>query len=258
MRLKDKVVLVTGGNSGIGRGIALRAAAEGARVAITGRDRGKGARVLAELEAAGTDAAFFAADLGDEAEARAMLAEVAVRFGGLDVVVNNAGAGTRRADVLPEHGAGERLRRVLRPNLDAAYHVSAHALPLLRARGGGAIVNISSTAAVHGTWGNYGIAKAAIEALTRSLAVQGAPFGIRANGVSPGWIATEVTVGSPATDRALPWSSYSIRVGGQQHGCRGRCSSPRPTRSSRRWRPGSPPARPCRRARSATSSCRRA
>ena len=202
MRLKDKVVLVTGGNSGIGRGIALRAAAEGARVAITGRDRGKGARVLAELEAAGTDAAFFAADLGDEAEARAMLAEVAVRFGGLDVVVNNAGAGTRRADVLPEHGAGERLRRVLRPNLDAAYHVSAHALPLLRARGGGAIVNISSTAAVHGTWGNYGIAKAAIEALTRSLAVQGAPYGIRANGVSPGWIATDVTVGNAETDRA--------------------------------------------------------
>jgi NAD(P)-dependent dehydrogenase (short-subunit alcohol dehydrogenase family) len=202
MRLKGKVVLVTGGNSGIGRGIALRAAAEGARVAITGRDTAKGDRVLAELKAAGAESAFFVADLGDEDAARAMLGAVAARFQGLDVVVNNAGAGTRRADVLPEHGAGERLRRVMRPNLDAAYHVSAHALPLLRARGGGAIVNISSTASIHGTWGNYGIAKAAIEALTRSLAVQGAPFGIRANGVSPGWIATDVTAGSPETDRA--------------------------------------------------------
>jgi NAD(P)-dependent dehydrogenase (short-subunit alcohol dehydrogenase family) len=89
----------------------------------------------------------------------------------------------------------------MRANLDAAYHVAAHALPVLRAGGGGSIVNISSTAALHGTWGNYGIAKAAVEALTRALAVQGAPHGIRANGVSPGWIATDVTRGHADVDR---------------------------------------------------------
>jgi len=202
MKLRGKVTLVTGGNSGIGRAIALRAAAEGARVAITGRDPAKGARVLAELEAAGAEAAFIAADLGDERQAAELVAAVAVRFGRIDVVVNNAGAGARRSDIRAEDGPGERLRKLMRNNLDAAYHVSAHALPVLRAGGGGSIVNISSTAALHGTWGTYGIAKAAVEALTRSLAVQGAPYRIRSNGVSPGWIATEVTGGHDEVDRA--------------------------------------------------------
>jgi NAD(P)-dependent dehydrogenase (short-subunit alcohol dehydrogenase family) len=202
MRLQGKIVLVTGGNSGIGRAIALRAAAEGARVAITGRDLTKGARVLAELQAAGAEAAFIAASLGEEAPAADLIAAVAARFGGIDVVVNNAGSSTRYSDIRAEDGPGERLRKVMRVNLDAAYHVAAHALPLLRARGGGSIVNISSTAAVHGTWGTYGIAKAAVEALTRALAVQGAPHRIRANGISPGWIATDVTTGHEEVDRA--------------------------------------------------------
>jgi NAD(P)-dependent dehydrogenase (short-subunit alcohol dehydrogenase family) len=201
MRLHGKVVLVTGGNSGIGRAIALRAAAEGARVAISGRDPAKGARVLAELQATGAEAAFIAASLGEEAPAADLVAAVAAHFGGIDVVVNNAGSSTRYSDIHAGDGPGERLRKVMRINLDAAYHVAAHALPVLRAGGGGSIVNISSTAAVHGTWGTYGIAKAALEALTRALAVQGAPHRIRANGVSPGWIATDVTTGHEEVDR---------------------------------------------------------
>ncbi|MEA3151972.1 MAG: meso-butanediol dehydrogenase / (S,S)-butanediol dehydrogenase / diacetyl reductase [Gammaproteobacteria bacterium] len=201
MKLHEKIVLVTGGNSGIGRAIALRAVAEGASVAITGRDRIKGDHVLSELREAGANAVFFAADLGEEHEAVDLIAAVVAHFGALDVVVNNAGAGARRSAVDPEDGPGDRLHKLMRANLDAAYYVAAHALPVLRARGGGSIVNISSTAALHGTWGNYGIAKAAVEALTRSLAVQGAPHGIRANGVSPGWITTEVTAGHEAVDR---------------------------------------------------------
>ena len=202
MKLEGKIILVTGGNSGIGRAIALRAAAEGARVAITGRDLTKGARVLAELQAAGAEAAFIAASLGEEAPAADLVAAVTARFGGIDVVVNNAGSSTRYSDIRAEDGPGERLRKVMRINFDAAYHVAAHALPVLRARGGGSIVNISSTAAIHGTWGTYGIAKAALEALTRALAVQGAPHRIRANGISPGWIATGVTGGHEEVDRA--------------------------------------------------------
>jgi NAD(P)-dependent dehydrogenase (short-subunit alcohol dehydrogenase family) len=202
MKLAGQITLVTGGNSGIGRAIALRAAAEGARVAITGRDPDKGARVLAELRAAGADAEFMAADLSAERQAADLVAAVAARFGGLHVVVNNAGAGARRSSVRADDGPGERLRKVMGANLEAAYYVAAHALPVLRAGGGGAIVNISSTAALHGTWGNYGIAKAAIEALTRALAVQGAPDRIRVNGVSPGWIANEVTSGHQDVERA--------------------------------------------------------
>ena len=201
MKFTDKIILVTGGNSGIGRGIALRAAAEGARVAITGRDPDKGAQVLGELAASGAQAMFVPADLGAEQDAASVIAAVVERFGGLHVVINNAGAGARRSVVRAEDGAGARLRTIMRANLDAAYHVAAHALPVLRAGGGGSIVNISSTAALHGTWGNYGIAKAAVEALTRALAVQGAPHGIRANGVSPGWIATDVTRGHADVDR---------------------------------------------------------
>lgn len=201
MRLKDKVALITGGNSGIGRGIALRFAAEGARVAITGRDAVKGSAVLAELAALGVEAEFFRADLSTEQQAAQMVTEVGARFGGLDVVVNNAGAGAKRSSVLQSDSAGERLHKLLQSNLLGAYYVAAAAMPLLHARGGGAIVNISSTAALHGTWGNYGIAKAAVEALTRALAVQGAPLCVRANGVSPGWIATDVTAGNEEVDR---------------------------------------------------------
>src|SRR5260370_17618428 len=83
MKLQDKIVLVTGGNSGIGRAIALRAAAEGARVAITGRDLTKGARVLAELQAAGAEAAFIAAGLGEEVDAADLIAAVSPAFWGL-------------------------------------------------------------------------------------------------------------------------------------------------------------------------------
>src|ERR1700681_3341474 len=202
MKLEGKIILVTGGNSGIGRAIALRAAAEGARVAITGRDLTKGASVLAELQAAGAEAAFIAASLGEEAPAAELVAGVAARFGGIDVVVNNAGSSTRYSDIRAEDGPGERLRKVMRINCDAASHVAAHALPVLQARGGGSIVNISSTAAVHGTWGTYGIAKAGVEALTRALAVQGAPHRIRGDGVSAGSIATDVTTGYEEVDRA--------------------------------------------------------
>jgi NAD(P)-dependent dehydrogenase (short-subunit alcohol dehydrogenase family) len=191
MRFKDKVALVTGGNSGIGRSIVRRFVKEGARVAIVGRDKAKGADTLAEVKALGADAEFYAVDLGGEAVAREMVEAVAKRFGRLDVVVNNAGGGARKAGVLPEDPPGERLRKVMASNLEAAYYVGSYAMPHLRDAGRGAIVNISSTATFHGTWGNYGIVKAGVEALTRSLAVEGAPHGVRANSVSPGWIGTD-------------------------------------------------------------------
>ena len=191
MRFKDKVVIVTGGNSGIGRGIVRRFVKEGARVAIVGRDEAKGADTLAEMRGLGADAEFYSVDLGDEEAARRMVAAVAQGFGRIDVVVNNAGGGSRKAGVLHQDPPGRRLRKIMAANLEAAYYTASYAMPHLKEAGHGAIVNISSTATFHGTWGNYGIVKAGVEALTRSLAVEGAPHGIRANSVSPGWIDTD-------------------------------------------------------------------
>src|SRR5215831_20735171 len=117
MRLANKVVLVTGGNSGIGRSIVRRAVKEGAKVAIVGRDAAKGGDTLTEMKAEGADAAFFQEDLGLENKARDTVEDVARRFGRLDVVVNCAGAGARRSGVLPDDPPGERLRKLMRPNL---------------------------------------------------------------------------------------------------------------------------------------------
>lgn len=213
MRLKDKVVVVTGGNSGIGRGIVSCAAGEGARVVIAGRDPDKGAATLDEIRRAGGEADFFSGDLSREADARALVEQACERFGRLDVVVNNAGVGSRRCGVEAGDGPGVRLRKLMGPNLEAAYYVSAYAMPALKAAGGGAIVNISSTATFHGNWGNYGVAKAAIEALTRAQAAEGAPHGIRANAVSPGWIKTDATQGSGAEEDWEATASLLGRMG---------------------------------------------
>jgi len=213
MRLKDKVVLVTGGNSGIGRGIVRCAVGEGARVAIAGRDPEKGADTLDEIRQAGGEAEFFAGDLGQESDARALVERSRERFGRLDVVVNNAGAGSRRCGVEAGDGPGARLRKLMGPNLEAAYYVSAYAMPALKAAGGGAIVNISSTATFHGNWGTYGVAKAGIEALTRAQAAEGAPHGIRANAVSPGWIKTGATEGTGAKEDWETTASLLGRMG---------------------------------------------
>ncbi|MBK8157861.1 MAG: SDR family oxidoreductase [Rhodospirillaceae bacterium] len=213
MRFKDKVVMVTGGTTGIGFGIARRAALEGAKVAIVGRNADRGRAALKELSPFSADAHFFPRDVSLEADARAMIGDVVAQFGRLDVVVNNAGAGARRSGVEAADGPGERLRKLMAANLDSAYFVSAFALPALKAAGGGAIVNISSTATLHGNWGSYGVAKAALEALTRSFATEGAPHGIRANAVSPGWIKTETTGGSGAAEEWEKGASLLGRMG---------------------------------------------
>ena len=190
MRFENKVVLVTGGNFGIGRGIAHRFAREGAKVAIVARNEERANDVVRELTDQGSVAVFFKADVSSEDAVKDMIHAVVEQFGRLDVVVNNAGCGSQHCGINPEDPPGLRWEIFRGANLDSNYFVSAHALPHLAKNRGSTIVNISSTSVFHGNWGLYGAAKVGVEGMTRSFAAEAAPYGIRVNGISPGWIET--------------------------------------------------------------------
>ncbi len=190
MKFKNKIALVTGGNFGIGRGIAHRFAQEGAKVAIVARNEKRANKVVEELSDQGFIAKFFKADVSREDAVVKTIEAVMQNFGQLDIVVNNAGCGSQHCGVEPDTPPGKRWEIFRGANLDSNYFVSAHALPHLAKNTGSAIVNISSTATFHGNWGLYGVAKIGVEGMTRSFAAEAAPYGIRVNSISPGWIET--------------------------------------------------------------------
>ena len=190
MKFENKVTLVTGGNFGIGHGIAKKFAEEGSEIAIVARNEERAKNVIKDLENQGFVAKFFKTDVSKEEEVKKMIKEVLNVFGKLNIVVNNAGCGSQHCGVKPNDPPSLRWEVLRSANLDSNFFVSAHSLPYLAKNKDSAIVNISSTATFHGNWGLYGAAKTGVEGMTRSFAVEASTYGIRVNCISPGWIET--------------------------------------------------------------------
>jgi 2-deoxy-D-gluconate 3-dehydrogenase len=191
--LKGKVAIVTGGNGGIGLGMARGLATAGASVVVAARDMAKSATAVKSLEARGAQAFAVEVDVSREASVVTMVQAVADRFGRLDILVNNAGINIRKS---PETYTLDEWRRILDTNLTSAFICSKAVYPHMRKAGGGKIINVGSMLSIFGASfaAAYGASKGGIVQLTRGLASAWAKDGIQVNAVLPGWIDTDLTI----------------------------------------------------------------
>jgi 2-deoxy-D-gluconate 3-dehydrogenase len=190
--LNGRVAIVTGGNGGIGLGLARGLAQAGASIAVAGRNAAKSAAAVKELEALGAKAAAIEVDVRDEASCRAMVAGAVERFGRVDVLVNNAGTNIRK---LPQDATLAEWREVIDTNLTSAFLCSQAVYPAMVKAGGGKIISIGSMMSIFGgpLMAAYGSSKGGIVQLTRSLAAAWGKDNIQANAILPGFINTDLT-----------------------------------------------------------------
>jgi 2-dehydro-3-deoxy-D-gluconate 5-dehydrogenase len=190
--LQQRVALVTGGNGGIGLGMARGLASAGAAVVIAGRNRAKAQSALTELQALGARAAFVELDVRKEASCRAAVDSAAAQFGRLDILVNNAGTTVRKP---PQDLTAEEWHTVMDTNLSGAFFCAQAAYPHMLRAGGGKIVNIGSMMSIFASSyaAPYAASKGGIVQMARSMAVAWAKDNIQVNVILPGWIDTELT-----------------------------------------------------------------
>lgn len=196
MRLKERVVLITGGGRGIGREGALAFAREGARVAVADFDAESGEKTVADLQATGVEAMFVKMNVADRESVSAGVAAVLARFGRIDVLVNNAGITIDSTLVKMTEEAWD---RVIAVNLKGVFNVTQAVVPSMVANGYGRIISTSSIVGRFGNFGqtNYAATKAGIIGMTQTWAKELGSKGITANAVAPGFILTEMTAKMP-------------------------------------------------------------
>ena len=190
--LKGRVALVTGGNGGIGLGMARGMAEAGAAIAIAGRNVGKSEAAAAELAKLGVKTAVIEVDVANEASCRQMIDDTVRQLGRLDILVNNAGINIRKA---PDALALEEWKQVIDTNLTSAFICSHAAYPRMKAAGGGKIINIGSMMSIFGApfTAPYAASKGGIVQMTKAMATAWARENIQVNAVLPGWIDTDLT-----------------------------------------------------------------
>lgn len=200
--LTDKAAIVTGAGQGIGRAIALALAARGARVVVNDLNASHAQRVVEEIAAAGGQAFAYPIDVTEEVQVQAMVEACTARFGRVDILVNNAGI--VQTVPLGEISAAD-WDQVMAVNLISVFLCCRAVFPVMQRQGGGKIVNIASVAGKRGggLLGNacYAASKGGVIAFTKSLAREGAPYGINVNAVTPAFTATAMTSGIAPQER---------------------------------------------------------
>jgi 2-deoxy-D-gluconate 3-dehydrogenase len=191
--LKGRVAVVTGGNGGIGLGMARGMADAGAAIVVAARNREKSAGAVKDLEALGGRAVAIEVDVADEASVSALVRSAAERWGRLDILVNNAGMNIRKP---AQDLTLAEWRQVLDTNLTSAFLASRAVFPIMKAQGGGKIINVGSMMSLFGASfaPAYGASKGGMVQLTRALAAGWARDNIQVNAVLPGWIDSELTI----------------------------------------------------------------